>query len=406
MADISALTRVKDGRLCAGCGACAAVAAMGSVEMRRTEDGFLRPFEIRSLTDEDNQAIEAVCPGLTLEAQTGSGRDDVLWGSMVGVRTGFATDAALRRQASSGGALSAILAHLLETKAVDAVLQNGAADDLPYANKTVESRDAAGVFEAAGSRYAPSAPLARVAELLDGETRYAFVGKPCDVAALRAMAQRDARVDRVFPYKLSFFCAGVPSHAGAREVIRQLGIEESEVTSFRYRGDGWPGFAKATLRDGGWAKMSYHSSWGKVLSKHLQFRCKICPDGVGGAADVVCADAWKCDEDGYPLFEEADGISLILSRNEKGEALVKAAEAAGAIETAPLDPAEIGPMQPGQKKKKQLALSRLAALAVLFRTRPKFEGFQLREAAKLAGVKANLRSFLGTCRRVLLRGPS
>jgi coenzyme F420 hydrogenase subunit beta len=37
--------------------------------------------------------------------------------------------------------------------------------------------------------------------------------------------------------------------------------------------------------------MSYADSWGGILSRHVQFRCKICPDGTGGFADVVCADA-------------------------------------------------------------------------------------------------------------------
>ena len=50
--------------------------------------------------------------------------------------------------------------------------------------------------------------------------------------------------------------------------------------------------------------MSYAQSWGEILTKHVQFRCKVCPDGSGGFADVACADAWYGDERGYPSFEE------------------------------------------------------------------------------------------------------
>ena len=92
------------------------------------------------------------------------------------------------------------------------------------------------------------------------------------------------------------------------------------TTAFRYRGNGWPGQATATLRDGNTRSMSYHDSWGKILSHHVQHRCKVCADGTGTAADLVCADAWVSDERGYPVFEERDGVSLIVTRNAKGEA--------------------------------------------------------------------------------------
>ena len=55
--------------------------------------------------------------------------------------------------------------------------------------------------------------------------------------------------------------------------------------------------------------MSYADSWGAHLSKHVQFRCKICPDAVGGVADIACADAWYGGDSGYPQFDEAAGRS-------------------------------------------------------------------------------------------------
>ena len=79
-------------------------------------------------------------------------------------------------------------------------------------------------------------------------------------------------------------------------------------------------FDMIEFKDGRVFDLTYDAAWysRNVPWKYdMQFRCKICPDGVGGAADVVCADAWECDEAGYPLFDERDGSSLILSRTEK-----------------------------------------------------------------------------------------
>jgi coenzyme F420 hydrogenase subunit beta len=394
-----ALARVRRGDLCSGCGACAALAPE-AVAMRLEGPGFLRPAERRPPSPAEERAIVATCPGLGL-AQDPAGRPDhPLWGPVVAARTGWAVDPALRLNASSGGALSAILVHLLATGAVDRVLQTAAAPDLPIGNRTVISAEAGEVFAAAGSRYAPSAPLAGLGAHVASGLAFAFVGKPCDAAALQSMKARDPAVAAAFPYVLSFFCAGVPSLAGAREVLARLGAAEAEVAAFRYRGDGWPGFATATLADGSKRRMSYADSWGGVLSRHVQLRCKLCPDGTGGFADVVCADAWEADADGYPRFLERDGVSLILSRTSLGEALVADALAAGAIAAEPFDLAGLAAIQPGQAKRRRLALGRLAALRLGGREVPRFRGFHLAWNAARAGLSANLRNVLGTALRL------
>ncbi len=152
------------------------------------------------------------------------------------------------------------------------------------------------------------------------------------------MAAADPMVAASFPVILSFFCAGVPSHAGGLELLAALGLDHGDVASFRYRGMGWPGRATATLRDGSERSMSYHDSWGGILSRHVQLRCKICPDGIGMTADIVCADAWECDDAGYPIFAEAPGVSLIVARTALGAQIVAAAKATTINATRPADP--------------------------------------------------------------------
>jgi len=393
-----ALAWIARGDLCAGCGGCALIAP-GKITMAENAAGYLRPVQVAELDVSEERRLKSVCPGLRLEQEAAGRTDDVLWGPLIGVYTGHATDMELRRNASSGGVLSAVLCVLLARGQVDYVLQT-AAGWPPYANATVSSWDAAAVFEAAGSRYAPSAPLEAVAVHLDKPGKAAFVGKPCDVAALRALARQDSRIDTKFPYMISFFCAGVPSLGGARALLAALGIAETDVAALRYRGDGWPGFATATAHDGTTARMSYAESWGGILAGRVQFRCKICPDGVGGFADIVCADAWKCDADGYPLFEEADGTSLMITRTATGQAILDAAVTYGAVEVVSLDPAKIAAMQPGQVRRKTALMSRLLALSVLWRPRPKYKGFWIIAAARRNSLGEIIKNFFGTIWRI------
>ena len=163
-----------------------------------------------------------------------------------------------------------------------------------------------------------------------------------------------------------------------------------------------PAQAAASLRDGSERRMSYPDSWGGILPKHVQFRCKICPDGTGGLADLVCADAWECDARGYPIFDEAPGVSLLLARTAAGRALLDAAVSAGRIEIAPFPLERVATLQPSQRNRKTRLAARLAALHMLGRPVPRYRGFRLLAAARQAGIRRLAWDLAGTARRVLL----
>src|SRR3546814_13039976 len=87
--------------------------------------------------------------------------------------------------------------------------------------------------------------------------------------------------------------------------------------------------------------MSYERSWGDHLSREVQFRCKICPDAVGGTADIACADAWYGGEGGYPPFAEKDGRSLIMARSTVARTFLDNTVATGRMQVQPLGKEEI-----------------------------------------------------------------
>jgi coenzyme F420 hydrogenase subunit beta len=392
------LARVRQGDLCAGCGACAALAP-GKLRMAMADPGYLRPVQEAPLEAAEERAIARVCPGLGQRVAAAGRTEAVLWGPYVSMQTGWATDPALRFAGASGGGLSALLVHLLQSGTVDAVIQIAADPDQPVGNVTVVSTDAAGVLAAAGSRYAPSAPLEGLAARVADGRRHAVVGKPCDAAALRAMRDADPKLAAAVPVILSFFCAGVPSRTGGQAVLAALGADPARVTAFRYRGMGWPGRATARLDDGSERSMTYHDSWGGILSRHVQHRCKICADGTGVAADLVCADAWESDAEGYPRFEEGPGVSLIVARTALGAEVLAGAQAAGAVQTAPFDVDDLAAIQPGQRDRRRALWARLAALRLAGRPVPRYEGLQIAAAARQNSLGRNVRNFFGTLRR-------
>lgn len=401
-ADDSLITNVVQNGLCTGCGLCQAVADPGVVRMTFSRGGYLRPQQQSPLSVDQTRILRDACPGSTVAHDTGTASPapayHPLWGPLVGVRAGHSLDPEIRRQGSSGGGISAIAAWLLDSGQVDFVAQVAVSTDDPLRNDLQVSTTRADVLAAAGSRYAPSAPLAGLRELLDRGQRFAFVGKPCDVAALRRYGRHDPRVGELVVAMLSFMCAGIPSMLGTHELLDKLGADRQQLKSFRYRGDGWPGMARAVQHDGQVFETDYNSSWGTVLNKHLQFRCKICPDGTGEFADIVCADAWY-GKDGYPDFTERDGRSLILSRTPLGERMVNLAMAAGVLAADTLPVEDIARMQPYQVNRKQMVLGRVIATWLARRQAPRYRRLALLRNALNARKVEWLRNAWGTFRR-------
>jgi coenzyme F420 hydrogenase subunit beta len=393
------LRRVLKNDLCSGCGLCAGVSD-GAIVMRGVPDGFNRPEQIAPINAVQEEQIALGCPGSVVAPWEEGVARHPFWGPYRSVWTGHSTDEPIRFQGSSGAGITAIALHAMRTGLVDAVVHVRPQDDDPMQNVVAVSETEAEVIGRAGSRYAPSSPLETVNALLASGRRYCFIGKPCDVGALRQLGRTDTRVATVFPLILSFFCGGIPSRRAAASLLKGMDVPRDQMLTFRYRGEGWPGMAKAELKDGTSRQLSYHASWGGHLSKDIQFRCKICPDAVGGTADLACADAWY-GKDGYPDFDERPGRSLVVARTETGQRILDAIAVAGELAVEPLAVEEIDRMQPSQARRKRELLARIAALKLIGRAVPVMRGLELGRAARRARAKDQARSFAGLLYRIL-----
>ncbi|MEG4313606.1 Coenzyme F420 hydrogenase/dehydrogenase, beta subunit C-terminal domain [Pseudomonas sp. FIP_A4] len=396
------LNRVLKNDLCSGCGMCSSVASDDAVQIRLNADGYHRPvlnkaYAGKSIASEEaSSAFAKSCPALNLDIRPyKTANYHPVWGEILETLKGHALDNEVRQAGSSGGVISALAQYCLEQKLVDGVIQIQASQTDPLENVATISRSRQNIIASSGSRYAPASPAQALKWVAMSTEKYLFIGKPCDVAAVRQMQAHDPRLKQNIPYVVSFMCAGTPSLHGTEQVLDQLGVEREDVTSFRYRGDGWPGLTKATLKNGDARTMTYNDSWGKVLNRHLQTRCKICPDGIGEFADIVCADGWEGDEKGYPSFEERDGNSLILIRTDKGRELFRNAETDGVVQAEAFDTAGIFAIQPFQYYRRTTILPRLWAMKLLMLKTPSYKGFELGKGIREIGLYQSFKAFTG-----------
>ncbi|MCK1614602.1 MULTISPECIES: Coenzyme F420 hydrogenase/dehydrogenase, beta subunit C-terminal domain [unclassified Bradyrhizobium] len=365
-------------------------------------EGNMRPLVRGDVAAQKNQEIMAVCPGVSVY---GPGRPKginthPIWGPLREIHRSWSSEPAVRHKGAAGGTLTALGRYLLTTGEVQAVLHVRDDDRRPWLTTSTISRTPDEVLRGAQSRYGPSSPLVNVHRLLEEGKRFAVIGKPCDISAVRALGRIDPRVERLIPYKLSNFCGGVHSVHIAKAVIRHHGLDESEVAVFRYRGEGWPGPLRLQTRDGTAYDLPYPDAWhmGK-FGYELQFRCKICPDGVGEVADISVPDGWIL-RNAKPVYAEAPGINVSIVRTRVGEELLHAAVRAGYLEVAPVSVEEIEQMHTNHHRK-AAAPAALFALRLMRQRTIKAVDYRTREGLRRAGLRAIIQQFSATVRRVL-----
>ena len=391
---------------CSGCGACALLAP--EIRMEVDSAGFLRPYlppkelanRTRGTRSAATSTFRTVCPGRIVTRRPERGTTEhPTFGSYVSAWQGWATDPVVRERGSSGGVLTALAAWLIESGIVHEV--TGVRADPVAPSRTVPvrimSRDEA--LESSGSRYAPVGAVS-LAPSSPGRS-IGVIAKPCEIAARRALAREGEKGDsKDDPILLSFFCAGTPSQRATDTLVRDLGVSLDTLTSMRYRGDGWPGYFSATDADGATGRLTYEESWGQHLGRDLQDRCKICVDGTGELSDIAVGDYWRADEHGYPLFDNAEGNSVVIARTARGHELLTLALADGIIHLEPVSLDEVAAIQPLQARRIRELIARLAGRAAAGKRIPRYRGFRL-IARRDRRLSVLLRTVAGTFSRAL-----
>lgn len=398
---VDAVAAVVQSDNCCGCGACTLLDPRLVMEV--DDAGYNRPVVREDIGREQPVAamadaradFEAICPGLGVNAGSDpSAQRDPWFGPVVSTWRAHAIDPAHRHLGSSGGVLTALSAWLLASGQATEVVAAGADPDKPMRSTSVTLRSPREADSSAGSRYAPVSSAANPSVLTEGS---AIVAKPCEVSALRSLHRQRDVVDP--PLLMSFFCAGVPSQTASEELVTSLGGVVDEVIQLRYRGMGWPGRFTARHDDSREVSCSYQESWGEVLGRSIQWRCKICVDGVGENADLAAGDMWSVDDRGYPVFEEAEGQSVVIARTQRGHEMLASAVAAGVVGAVPVEIERLRPVQPFQVERRRTLLGRLIGTRLAGRSIPAYRGFALTGLALRAPIR-NLRSAVGSFLRV------
>jgi coenzyme F420 hydrogenase subunit beta len=396
------IERIVESHLCMGCGACAA-ARPDLVTMVDTDTHGRRPRPKDGISAAESQLLAQICPGREIRFEPAANYDEAAWGPVLEVWEGHALDPELRFRGSSGGVVSALALHGIQSGAAAGVVQVTARRDEPLLNETVISRSRADVLAASASRYSPASPCERLADVRADGREHIFVGKPCDVAGAQHLMRTDERLRNSVGLTISIFCAGTPSQAATEELIRALNIDDdASIEEIRYRGRGWPGrmavrYRQAVDKPSKLSSMTYERGWGEFLSKHAQWRCRMCADHLGEHADLSVGDPWY-----RPIGEGELGESLIVVRTERGRQALRAAVRAGYLAIERRSVTTLAASQPNLERAKGAVFARCLTARAMGGAAPIYRGGALHRVwLRALSPIAKLHSVGGTIKRIL-----
>lgn len=402
------LYKIVQDSMCTGCGLCQSIAGPDRVKMQTVGSGYERPVVVGKLDHETVDRIYDVCPGTRVDGLPPDLIEDTTvvdryWGPYINAVLAHATDHTTRIKAATGGVLTALSQYAIESKRVKFVLHAKASSRDATFGEHHLSFDAASVMDGSSSIYGPTAPLLDIGEILSRNEAFAFVGKPCDIAALRNLALFDNRVDRLVKYWLTPICGGYIPPVDLDKFLTRMGVTRQDLKSFKYRGDGCPGPVLLEKKTGEMLEAHMYDPWGGPEESNwpLPFRCKVCPDGPGESADISAGDQW---EGGYPTPEQEandPGLNAVFVRTGGGAELMNSAVNDGYITIeSEMDPRWYDTCQAHQIAKKLAVRARWEGMRSEGRTVPRSAGLRLDAYFEEAGKENTDYQRNGTIERI------
>ena len=335
--------------LCIGCGSCVA-ASGGRGRMRMDAYGQLRPSGPRSWYAERTAEFARTCPfsAAALDedqiAETlypEAPRQDAQVGRHIAAYVGWAEEGDYRRAGSSGGLVSWTAAALLREGLVDAVAHvadsAGGNDERLFSYRI--SRSVEEVRAAAKSRYYPIELSGVLQEIRAVAGRYAVIGVPCFIKAVRLRCNEDPVLRARVAFTLGLFCGHMKSARMAESHAWQMGLSAADIASvdFRAKDPRRPANWYTTrigLRDGGERRLDWwhmaDGDWGAGFFQASA--CDCCDDVVAETADVSFGDAWV-----EPYASDGRGTNVVVVREPRVAALLEGANGALRLEAVDAD---------------------------------------------------------------------
>ena len=249
------------------------------------------------------------------------------------------TDDLIRTSGASGGVLSAVLIHLLESGRIAGAVALRMDPDLPWRSAPAVARTRAEVLAAAESKYVVSPVNTILARLVDEPGPLALVGLPHQVFAVRRLQLLGHPSVAAIKCVFGPFFGNELYGSAVDSFLRKFSARKEDVTKLRYRDGEWPGAMTAWLRDGRVLKMpKFHANY--LIPFHITDNSLLSHDLTNEFTDLSAGDAWAPDYE-----QRRQGFSLVVTRTEQGDLVIEEMRREGKLWVREIDEPDAIAMQ-------------------------------------------------------------
>ncbi|MCE5199735.1 MAG: Coenzyme F420 hydrogenase/dehydrogenase, beta subunit C-terminal domain [Armatimonadota bacterium] len=320
--------------LCVGCGVCAGVCPANNLTMKWNADGCYQPIDGGRCLSGCHLCLD-VCPFQDHEENENTIAAE-LFGSIDGIEhtqeTGYYSgcyvgyaNGGYRERGASGGIASWLLATLLEHGDVDRVVCVRPNPDTEKLFVYAVLDNADDVRGASKSAYYPVEMSDVIQAILHDDKRYAIIGLPCFLKAMRLAMGRNALLRKRVSVMIGLVCGHLKSKNFAQALALAIS-NSSQPASIVFR-------EKVSGKSAGDYAISIACPDGHRCSAPLAEvmpdtwsgdlfmlrACGFCDDVFAEVADAVCMDAW------LPSYTpDWRGTSIVLVRSKQIQQLLQA----------------------------------------------------------------------------------
>lgn len=330
--------------LCTGCGICVSICPRQCVKMIWDE------FEDRVAAVDEQKCIDCslclkVCPGHKVDFKQLSdtaGYGDKMFTKGIGdfksLDIFFSTNKNSYRNCTSGGIIRETVAYLLEQGKIDGTVMISGNKNIEFpfhAPSTILYNADEVRKHQVHSTYAPAPLLTILKEVLNDDKKYAIVGLPCHIHAIRNLQFNEKNMKDKFPYLLGLLCSGTPTGKANRYLFEGNKVDTSKIKRVDYRYGKWPkgvvGFTKddndsfQVRKMGGIKEQNRLFQMIGIVYMSPYFwrrRCLSCSDFFCKYADIVCGDPWVKNYWKMSENDNLQGGTLTIVRSDEMKRII------------------------------------------------------------------------------------
>jgi len=229
---------------------------------------------------------------------------------------GYALDNEVRKNAASGGIISAILIYLLEKGKIDGIVTLRMSESKPWLSEAFIAKTKEEVIEAAQSKYTISSVNEILPEIESFNGKLAFVGIPPQVQSIRKLQKVNDPSVKNIEYLFGPFYGNTLYFSSISSFLKSYKERDyRQIKKLYFRYGEWPGNMRIEMNSGKVIELKkFHANY--LIPFHILKNSLYCTDFTNEFTDISGGDAWA------PVYEErGKGFSMIITRSRKGKEL-------------------------------------------------------------------------------------